>query len=475
MWLMPSFGRPEALYRLLDAPGGWPETVYVLVNLDDPEGDRYQAVVDALAFSGRKAPWVILRVPAGSRFAEAVRHASEKHPSEPFYGIIDDDYWPITPDWHTRMVEAAGPTGVAIANNLVNFPKPYCCRVMGGDLARAIGTIAPGKMRHNYSDDTWARFAWDFGLYRPLEDVIVEHRHHLFDKGVKKDKTYERGSKDFDADTKLYQEWLNSDERREQSARVGKLLGRTITVTDFTKVHLAICVPMQDSHVDLAFHMSFSNTMRMLAQRGINASVYESSGGSHIGKARERVLWTAMAGKPEATHFLWIDDDMGWQAEQVVKLLCSGHEFSACAGVKKIDELKFCFNPLPDPAVFHPITKFLKVRHVGFAFVMLTRSVIEKMIRAYPDLRYDTGDDPPEWALFMDAFWDSPGSDLPQRLSEDFSFCQRWLDIGGEIWIDPDAGLIHAGRKEYTGIPRQAYIPHHGIGHPELEGLILAG
>ena len=26
--------------------------------------------------------------------------------------------------------------------------------------------------------------------------------------------------------------------------------------------------------------------------------------------------------------------------------------------------------------------------------------------------------------------------------------------MGGEIWIDPDAALVHAGRKEYTGKPR---------------------
>jgi hypothetical protein len=50
--------------------------------------------------------------------------------------------------------------------------------------ARLGVTIAPGKMRHNFSDDTWGSVAHDFGLLRLLEDVIVEHRHHSFDKGV---------------------------------------------------------------------------------------------------------------------------------------------------------------------------------------------------------------------------------------------------------------------------------------------------
>jgi hypothetical protein len=38
-----------------------------------------------------------------------------------------------------------------------------------------------------------------------------------------------------------------------------------------------------------------------------------------------------------------------------------------------------------------------------------------------------------------------------ERLSEDFSFCRRWRAIGGDIFLDDEAAIIHAGRKEYTG------------------------
>lgn len=459
MWFMPSFGRPEALRKLLEAPGGWPDEVFILVNEDDPELPRYRQVMDALVRKWRPGfPWHIYEVPAGSRFASAVQYAFASFPNDPFYGIIDDDYWPITPGWHEKMVAAAGPTGIAIANNKVNFPSLYTCRVMGGDLARAIGTIAPGKMSHNFSDDTWARFAEDFSLLRPLEDVIVEHRHHLFDKAVKKDETYERGSHDFDTDKRLMSEWLNSQERKDQVARVAKLLGGAVTIADYSKVRLAICIPIQNMSVDIAFHRSFHNTQGLFARKGMSPNVYEVAGGSHIGKARERALWLAMK-DTRNTHFLWIDDDMGWDANLVTRLIAADHDFSACVGVKKQDAVSFCFNPLPDPQQFHPVTKFLRVRHVGFAFVLLKRCVIERMCEAYPELQYNTGNEPPEWSLFLDMLWKKEPGQLPERLSEDFSFCQRWLDVGGEIYIDPDAALIHAGRKEYTGVPRSAFMP----------------
>jgi hypothetical protein len=36
-------------------------------------------------------------------------------------------------------------------------------------------------------------------------------------------------------------------------------------------------------------------------------------------------------------------------------------------------------------------------------------------------------------------------------LSEDFSFCRRWTDIGGEIWADLQSNLSHVGPTVFRG------------------------
>jgi len=36
-------------------------------------------------------------------------------------------------------------------------------------------------------------------------------------------------------------------------------------------------------------------------------------------------------------------------------------------------------------------------------------------------------------------------------LSEDFSFCRRWTDIGGEIWADLESRLDHVGPSVFQG------------------------
>ena len=36
-------------------------------------------------------------------------------------------------------------------------------------------------------------------------------------------------------------------------------------------------------------------------------------------------------------------------------------------------------------------------------------------------------------------------------LSEDYAFCQRWRDIGGEVWLDAAARLTHTGPHAFPG------------------------
>jgi hypothetical protein len=36
-------------------------------------------------------------------------------------------------------------------------------------------------------------------------------------------------------------------------------------------------------------------------------------------------------------------------------------------------------------------------------------------------------------------------------LSEDFAFCKRWTDMGGEIWADLNSKLNHVGPMAFCG------------------------
>ena len=54
---------------------------------------------------------------------------------------------------------------------------------------------------------------------------------------------------------------------------------------------------------------------------------------------------------------------------------------------------------------------------------------------------------PNRFALFDCMIDPSTGT----YLSEDFAFCQRWTDIGGEIWADLESRIDHVGPSVFHG------------------------
>jgi hypothetical protein len=36
-------------------------------------------------------------------------------------------------------------------------------------------------------------------------------------------------------------------------------------------------------------------------------------------------------------------------------------------------------------------------------------------------------------------------------LSEDYAFCRRWQNLGGEVWMDPQVKLNHFGSHLFEG------------------------
>lgn len=105
----------------------------------------------------------------------------------------------------------------------------------------------------------------------------------------------------------------------------------------------------------------------------------------------------------------------------------------------------------------------------------IKRSAIEKLINAYPELHYD-GDDnasgkkiyglyiPMIYDLKEDDFTNKEDIKLPFRkyLSEDWSLCQRWLDLKGKIYADTSIVLKHIGKIDYVFLKEKSELPPAG-------------
>lgn len=98
----------------------------------------------------------------------------------------------------------------------------------------------------------------------------------------------------------------------------------------------------------------------------------------------------------------------------------------------------------------------IKLHDAGTGFMMIKREAIMKLIEAHPEIKYNNdvqmnGVDLKDnfYALF-DTMIDPKDK---RYLSEDYTFCRRWQDIGGDIWLDPSISLNHYGSFCFQGNP----------------------
>ena len=90
---------------------------------------------------------------------------------------------------------------------------------------------------------------------------------------------------------------------------------------------------------------------------------------------------------------------------------------------------------------------FIRVGHAATGFMMIKREIIDKLCEKHTELD-----------IISDSVSDS-GSSMKGLfccmiknkvyLSEDYSFCERVNDIGGEVWISTSINLNHIGKHSF--------------------------
>lgn len=93
-----------------------------------------------------------------------------------------------------------------------------------------------------------------------------------------------------------------------------------------------------------------------------------------------------------------------------------------------------------------------KVDKVSIDFIMIKRSVFDKLFIAYPSTKYiDENDILSERENeFAYSLFDT-GKEKNTILTDSNVFCKRWQSIGGSIWLDVSIFLSITGDYVYNG------------------------
>lgn len=220
-------------------------------------------------------------------------------------------------------------------------------------------------------------------------------------------------------------------------------------VPDLKNINVMIATPSHDGKYERNYVRALHCTVMEIEKFKGKCNFAEFPYCADISLARAKLLGMFYR-RSEYTHLLFIDADMGWHYADVIRLLLLDREFIGGVGPKKQYPLKFAANFTDDYGVPKPLqeevnTGVVQVSEVGLAFMLIKRSTIEKMIKAYPELEFDGDGSDTEYSLF------DPILVNRRRLSEDFAFCRRWADIGGKVEVLSTINLTHTGSHTFRG------------------------
>jgi hypothetical protein len=218
-----------------------------------------------------------------------------------------------------------------------------------------------------------------------------------------------------------------------------------------------------------AYAESMLRLQRVCAQNGIQMMLDTTENESLVHRARNLAV-ARFYQKTQATHFLFIDADIHFDPDSVLRLIKSDHDVAVACYPKKcvmwdqVDAYVKSDETGKDPArVASSLVMNFKYGNTpvqnGFAevldgptgFMLIKRDVFTKMHERYPELKCvndHQNRDLDEYFAVFDCMIDP---ETRRYLSEDYAFCRRWQQMGGKIFADVMTTLGHVGNIRFFG------------------------
>jgi hypothetical protein len=255
-----------------------------------------------------------------------------------------------------------------------------------------------------------------------------------------------------------------------------------VSVEELRKGKLFVATPMYGGQCAGMFARSISDLSATCAQYGIPLQFYFLFNESLITRARNYCCDEFM--RSDATHLMFIDSDIGFNAQDVIALMAlqtmepekydiiGGPYPKKCISWEKIkvavdkgiaDQDPNVLERFVGDYVFNPksgqsqiaISDPCEVLEIGTGFMMVTKNAMQKFFDSYqqymykPDhVRTEHFDGSREIMMFFQAEVDPVSK---RYLSEDYWFCQKAQEIGLRTWLCPWMKMNHVGSYIFGG------------------------
>ena len=250
----------------------------------------------------------------------------------------------------------------------------------------------------------------------------------------------------------------------------------SISVEELRKNKVFIATPMYGGQANGMYVKSILDLQGLLTHYGIESRFSFLFNESLITRARNYLVDEFLRAEGY-THLLFIDSDIGFDAQDVLALIALDKDIIGAPYPKKsinwnnianavkkspninpgeLDALTgdYVFNAVPGTTQFQ-VTEPLEVMEIGTGFMLIKRDVFAKFREEYPHLRYKpdhAGQAHFDGSRYIHAYFDTViDPDSHRYLSEDYMFCQYWRAIGGKVWLCPWMKTQHVGTYSFQG------------------------
>lgn len=244
----------------------------------------------------------------------------------------------------------------------------------------------------------------------------------------------------------------------------------TVSLDKLREHKLFIGTPTYGGQCATRFMISVLNLQKRLIDAGVSHEFHTIINESLVPRARNKL--TAKFLQSDCTDLLWLDSDIGFTADDILWMIALDKDFIGAPYAKKSINWERVLeaakkNPALTPKEASaigsaPVLSFVaaekvridepvRVRELGTGMMLIKREVIEKIVEAHPESKYQTmvDEDPiPTYDLFHCGQYQRNGSPT-NYLSEDYWLCRLWRDLGGEIYVCPWMQTTHVGTTDF--------------------------
>lgn len=158
----------------------------------------------------------------------------------------------------------------------------------------------------------------------------------------------------------------------------------------------------------------------------------------YISHARSKSLRKALDAGADAVVF--IDDDVSWQPDAILRLLeADGDVVAGTYRFKKAGEPEEYMGAVVTKDDGTPVVRAdgcIEAHSIPAGFLKVTRAGVNRFMREWPELLYGEA-----CAPYVDLF--NHGAHGGVWWGEDYAFARRWREKCGKIWLIPNLQIDH--------------------------------